>query len=172
NGYDKPEIINSLENDIDIYLPDLKYMDNKIAKEYSQADNYVEFATKAIKEMFNQKGAEITLDANGYITNGLIIRHLVLPGHIENSKQVLRFIAKELSNDIHISLMSQYYPTEKVKNHPKLGRTLFYEEYKEVLDEFYNLGFHRGFIQELESHKSYRPDFNKENPFDGTNNNR
>ncbi len=172
NGYDKSEIINSLKNDIDIYLPDLKYMDNKIAYEYSQADNYVEFATKAIKEMFSQKGVEITLDAKGYITNGLIIRHLVLPGHIENSKQVLRFIAEELSTDVYISLMSQYYPTKNVKNHPKLGRTLYPEEYQEVLDEFYNLGFHRGFIQELKSHKLYRPDFNQDNPFDGTNNNR
>ena len=170
NGYDKPEIINSLENNIDIYLPDLKYMDNKIAHKYSQADNYVEFATKAIKEMFNQKGAEITLNTKGYITNGLIIRHLVLPEHIENSKQVLRFIAEELSTDVYISLMSQYYPTENVKDHPKLGRTLYPEEYKEVLDEFYNLGFHRGFIQELESHKSYRPDFNQDHPFDGTQN--
>jgi putative pyruvate formate lyase activating enzyme len=166
NGYDKAEIIRSLENTIQVYLPDLKYMDDELAKRCSDAPNYVEYATSAIKEMYRQKGANIYLDDDGYIQFGLIIRHLVIPGQIENSKMVLRFIAEELSPDIHVSLMSQYHPTGDVKGIEDLGRTLKSDEYDEVLDEFDHLGFHRGWVQELASSRTYRPDFDKDHPFE------
>lgn len=166
NGYDRADMVASMEGEIDVYLPDLKYMDNRLAAEYSSTPDYVQYATEAIREMFRQKGADIVVDAEGLVTSGLIIRHLVLPGHVENSKEVLRFIAQELSPDIYISLMSQYYPTARVAGHPKLGRTLFAAEYREVMDEFEKLGFHRGFVQEMSSPHHYRPDFLKDHPFD------
>ncbi len=166
NGYDKADMIRSMEGEIDVYLPDLKYMDDRLAVEYSDTAGYSAVAGEAVKEMYRQKGAEIELDENGLVTSGLIIRHLVLPGNVENSLNVLRFIARELSPDVHISLMSQYYPTARVANHPKLGRTLRPEEYKEVLDEFDRLGFHQGFVQQLDSPHHYRPDFLKDHPFE------
>jgi putative pyruvate formate lyase activating enzyme len=97
----------------------------------------------------------------------MIIRHLVLPGEVENSKAVLRFIADELSPSVYISLMSQYYPTHRVSTHPTLGRTVTKMEYDEVLHEFERLGFHRGWVQELTSPHHYRPDFLRDRPFEG-----
>ena len=84
----------------------------------------------------------------------------------ENSKAALRFIAQELSPDVYISLMSQYYPTPAVADHPKLGRCLTADEYEEVIEESERLGFHRGFVQELSSSRHYRPDFRREHPFE------
>ncbi|MFH1374546.1 MAG: radical SAM protein [bacterium] len=167
NGYDKVETIRSLDGIIDVYLPDMKYADTDLGLEYSDTPDYPRIAGAAIKEMFRQKGADITLDADGLITSGMIIRHLVLPGHVENSKGVLRFIAEQLSPDVYISLMSQYYPTPAVADHPVLGRLLTPDEYDEVLDELERLGFHRGFVQELSSPHHYRPDFMKDHPFEG-----
>ncbi|MEW6411465.1 MAG: radical SAM protein [Candidatus Zixiibacteriota bacterium] len=166
NGYDKPEMIASMESEIDVYLPDMKYMDNSLAGKYSATPDYTDFACASLKEMFRQKGADLALNKDGMVTAGLIIRHLVLPGHVDNSKRVLRFIAEELSPDAHVSLMSQYYPTPRVARHPNLGRTLYQHEYEEVLDEFENLGFWRGFVQELSSPHHYRPDFLKDHPFE------
>lgn len=166
NGYDRPEMIASMDGEMDVYLPDLKYMDNRLAAEYSATPDYVDFATDSLREMFRQKGANIELDEEGLITSGIVIRHLVLPGHVENSKEVLRFIARELSPDVFISLMSQYYPTIRVAGHPKLGRTLHAAEYEEVMEEFVRLGFHRGFVQQMSSPHHYRPDFLKDHPFD------
>ncbi len=166
NSYDKVETIASLEDEIDVYLPDLKYADDLLAKEYSNTPRYTETATKALKEMYRQKGANIDLDDSELVTRGMIIRHLVLPGHVENSKAVLRFIAEELSPDCYISLMAQYYPTQRVSNHPVLGRTIHPDEYNEVVDEFEQLGFHRGFVQKLSAPWSYKPDFIKDHPFE------
>jgi len=166
NGYDRVAAIRSLEGEIDVYLPDMKYMDTVLADEYSDTPDYPEVAANAVKEMYRQMGAEILLDDEGLIKSGLIIRHLVLPGQVENSKAVLRFIAEELSTDVYISLMAQYYPTPAVEEHPQLGRCLRPDEYEEVLDEFDRLGFHRGFVQEISSSHYYRPDFRKAHPFE------
>ena len=166
NGYDKAEVIRHLEGTMGVYLPDLKYMDERLGREYSDTPDYPAVATTAIKEMYRQKGATVLLGDDDVIHSGLIIRHLVLPGHIENSKAVLRWIADELSPSVHISLMSQYYPTPAVKDHPKLGRTLHPEEYEEVIAEFERLGFWRGWVQELGSPHSYRPDFDLSHPFE------
>ncbi|MFZ5980178.1 MAG: radical SAM protein [Candidatus Zixiibacteriota bacterium] len=165
NGYDRVETLKSLEETIDVYLPDMKYMDSRLAGLYSDAPRYPEIAKAALKEMYRQKGAGIKLADDGTIDEGMIIRHLVLPGEVENSKQVLRFIAEELSPDMHISLMSQYHPTPAVKNHPRLGRLLTVEEYEEVLDEFDRLGFYRGWVQQMDSPFHYQPDFDDERPF-------
>ncbi|MCK9398914.1 MAG: radical SAM protein [Bacteroidales bacterium] len=165
NAYDYPAIIRELESYIDIYLPDFKYSDAALGKKYSDVKDYPEIALSAIKEMFRQKGTELPLDQGGYAMKGIIIRHLVLPGHPENSINVLRTITKELSNDLHISLMSQYYPTYRVNNHEFLGRTLKPGEYSRVAKELEESGFENGWVQELSSHNSYRPDFSEGEPF-------
>ena len=166
SSYDRVETIRSFEESIQVYLPDLKYMDNRLAKAYSDTPDYVEHATAAIKEMFRQKGSNIYVDDDGSIEIGLIIRHLVIPGQMENSKAVLRFIAEELSPKVHVSLMSQYHPIPATASHPRLGRTLQQDEYEQVLDEFDRLGFHRGWVQELDSPLNYRPDFTFDHPFE------
>ncbi len=166
NAYDRVETIRSLEGMIDVYLPDLKYMDESLAHQYSDCRHYPEIATAAIKEMFYQKGANLLLDNDGIVESGLIIRHLVLPGQVANSKAVLRFIAEELSPRVHVSLMSQYHPTTLVSSHPDLGRTLTSDEYDEVLKEFDRLGLYRGWVQGLDSPSNYLPDFTEDTPFE------
>lgn len=165
NGYDTVASLKSLENTVDVYLPDFKYMEGALAKEYSGVEDYPKFAGAAIKEMYRQKGSRLWLDEKGKAESGLIIRHLVLPGHVENSLRVLDFIADEISVNVHISLMSQYNPTPNVAGHPKLGRKLQLEEYRQVVDHFYELGFSKGWVQEPESSENYNPDFEKEKPF-------
>lgn len=167
NAYDRRETIRSLEGLIDVYLPDLKYMDADLARRYSQAADYPQVATAALREMFRQKGSNLAIASDGIAKSGLIIRHMILPGHVENSKACLQFIAEELSPAVHISLMAQYYPIPAIANHPDLGRCVRREEYEEVLEEFYRLGFYRGWIQDLESQASYRPDFDRANVFEG-----
>ena len=166
NSYDKVETIKSLEGLIDIYLPDFKYFDNEISLNYSGANDYPEVALKAIKEMFRQKGSEIYFDENGLASSGVIIRHLVLPGDTDNSLKVLKVIAENLSNKVHISLMSQYYPTSSVAGHPKLERTITSKEYDIVINEMDKLGFENGWMQELDSNQCCRPNFNNLNPFE------
>jgi putative pyruvate formate lyase activating enzyme len=166
NGYDKAESIRQLEGLVDVYLPDLKYMDDYLGKIYSDTPDYSIYAPKAIREMYRQKGSTLLINDEGYAESGLIIRHLVLPGHVENSLEVLRFIADEISTNIHISLMSQYHPTINVLNHPKLGQHLMAEEYAIVIAEMEKLGFRKGWIQELKSADFYKPDFLNSQPFD------
>lgn len=165
NAYDKRETIFSLEESIDVYLPDLKYMDEYLAEEYSQTPDYPQVAARAIREMFRQKGPNIVLSDDGVIESGLIVRHLILPGHPESSKRCLRFIAEELSPSVHVSLMSQYCPPPEVAGHTSLDRSLTLDEYNEVLDEFYRLGFHNGWVQDLESQSCYQPDFERPDVF-------
>jgi putative pyruvate formate lyase activating enzyme len=166
NGYDRPETIQSLEGIIDVFLPDVKYMDPFLAKEYSDATDYPEVAAKSLKEMYRQKGSALHLSDDGKAESGIIIRHLVLPGQVENSRKVLRFIADNISSKLHISLMSQYSPTPGVSCHPFLKRPLKQEEYLAVVDEMNILGFSDGWIQELESRHNYQPDFQRKHPFE------
>ena len=166
NSYDKKSVIQSLDGLIDIYLPDYKYATSELAQEFSEAPNYPEIALKTIKEMYFQKGSGIQLNDNGMAESGLIIRHLVLPGHAEESKLVLRSIAEEISTGVHISLMSQYKPTKFTENHPQLGRAIYETEYESVVEEMEKLGFRNGWVQEMNSSHSYNPDFRKDHPFE------
>jgi putative pyruvate formate lyase activating enzyme len=166
NGYDKVETLRSLEGMIDVYLPDFKYRDPAIAKEYSDARDYPEVAGKALREMYRQKGSALHMSHENTAESGIIVRHLVLPGQVDNSLGVLRYIAEEISPRLHISLMSQYYPTPRVSCHPVLSRSVTANEYNRVLEEMNALGLVNGWIQELESHDHYRPDFEKEHPFE------
>ena len=97
NGYDKPETLRTLEGIIDVYLPDFKYMDSGLARKYSGAGDYPEIAAKALREMYRQKGAALIVDDNHAAESGIIVRHLVLPGHVSNSLHVLKFLSEELS---------------------------------------------------------------------------
>ena len=166
NAYDRAETIASLEGIVDVYLPDLKYMDHSLSLELSGAWNYPEIALAAIREMYRQKGSNLALGDDGIAASGLVVRHLILPGQVENSKAVLRAIAEQLSPSVHVSLMSQYYPAPGVAGHPWLGRTITRGEYEEVLDELLRLGFQEGWVQDMESQETYRPDFTKPHPFE------
>ena len=151
NGYENVETIKMLEGFIDIYLPDLKYYDEEIAKKYSKIDNYFEIATKAILEMIKQVGKP-KFNENGVMKKGVIIRHLVLPENIENSKKILEWISKNIPKEVYVSIMAQYFPTYKAKedeSYKEIGRKLSKEEWQEIEDYVEELNFENGFIQEL-----------------------
>lgn len=164
NGYDSVETLKELEGIVDVYLPDFKYYSNDLGLKYSGVPDYFEMASKALKEMYRQKGSAILLNDEGLIESGIIIRHLVLPDHSDDSIRVLDYIADEISPFLHISLMSQYYPTQKVSNEMGLNRKLRKDEYDKVVKRIDTLEF-RGWVQDMESSDSYRPDFLKSTPF-------
>jgi putative pyruvate formate lyase activating enzyme len=166
NSYDKPEVIDSLAGMIDVYLPDYKYVAQSLAKDFSDAPDYPEVALKALKRMYYQKGSTLPMDGEGRAEGGMLIRHLVLPGHPEESKKVLRSIAEELSTGVHLSLMSQYHPTPYVRSHRDLARILYKQEYEAVVETMEDLGFRNGWVQDMESYRNYKPDFRKEHPFE------
>ncbi len=166
SSYDKKEVIKSLDGLIDVYLPDFKYASEGIAREFSDAPDYPEVALKAIGEMYYQKGSVLSTDEQGIAVNGILLRHLVLPGHVDESRNVLKTIASEISTGISISLMSQYHPVPGVSHHNDLGRALYYEEYSEVAAYMEKLGFRNGWIQDIESNLNYRPDFSWKHPFE------
>lgn len=159
NGYENIETIKLLNGYIDVYLPDLKYYTDELSKKYSQVDNYFNVATNAIKEMYNQVGkAKFTED--GLITKGIIIRHLVLPNHIQNTKNILKWIKNNMPDDIYVSIMAQYFPTYKAKEDNLINRKLNKKEYEQVLTYLYSLDLKNGYIQDLGSHEEeYVPKF-------------
>ena len=159
NGYENVETIKKLDGYIDIYLPDLKYYDDDLAFKYSGVKNYFENATSAIKEMYNQVGSPV-LDENGMMKKGLIIRHLVLPNNLQNSKDVLKWINDNIDKKVFVSVMAQYFPTNKAKDFPEINRKLTKEEYEEIENYLYSLDLDNGYIQELGEHEEeYVPDF-------------
>ena len=151
NGYEKVETLKMLEGYIDIYLPDLKYSDNKLAKNLSKVDNYFEITTEALKEMYRQTGKAI-FDDRGIMKKGMIIRHLVLPNHILNSRRVLKWINDNM-NDVYVSIMAQYFPTYKAKEINDINRKLTKEEYEQIEKYLYRLNLENGYIQELGEHE-------------------
>lgn len=159
NGYENVETIKKLDGYIDIYLPDLKYYDDDLAFKYSGIKNYFENATSAIKEMYNQVGSPV-LDEKGMMKKGLIIRHLVLPNNIQNSKDVLKWINDNIDKNVFVSVMAQYFPTNKAKEFPEINRKLTKKEYEEIENYLYSLDLDNGYIQELGEHEEeYVPDF-------------
>ena len=161
SGYETVETLRLLVDYVDIYLPDLKYMDNFLAQKYSSVDNYVDIALKSIMEMYRQVG-KVEYDERGMLKKGVIVRHLVLPNHIENSIAVLEWISKNLPlDDILVSVMSQYTPFYRSCDFPEINRRLTKKEYNRVLDALYEFGIENGFCQELSSAKEeYTPSFN------------
>lgn len=166
NGYDSVDMLKLYNGVVDIYLPDFKYGNSEYAKKYSLVDNYFEKTKEALKEMFNQVGDELVYE-NDVVVRGLIIRHLILPNDLSETEKVFKFIAEELSPNIHISLMSQYYPTNKSFKDILIDRPLRNSEYEKALRLLDKYGLHNGWIQDMESSENYLPSFNKdrENPF-------
>lgn len=165
SGYDKPESLKELEGLIDIYLPDFKYSNNELGKKYSNVNNYFSVATLAIKEMVRQVGKP-QFDEQGKLLKGVIIRHMILPNNIENTKEVLKWIKENLEVDTYISIMAQYFPTYKVgvDNFSEINRKITKEELEEVENYIFKLGFENGFIQELGEHEEeYVPKFDGSN---------
>lgn len=166
NGYDSVEMLKLYDGIADIYLPDFKYGDNEYAKKYSNAENYFEHTSEALKEMYRQVGDELIYDGE-VVVRGMIIRHLVLPNDLAGSEKIFRFIAEELSPRVHISLMSQYFPSNKANKEILLDRKLRKSEYDKVLGLMDKYGLENGWIQELNSSENYLPHFykNREDPF-------
>lgn len=152
NGYEDVETIKKLEGYIDIYLPDLKYYYNELGEKYSKVKNYFEISTRAIKEMYKQVGAT-KLNENGIMQKGVMIRHLVLPNNIKNSKKVLSWIKENLDENIFVSVMAQYFPTYMAKNVDNLNRKLTLQEYEEIENYLFSLDLNNGYIQELGEHE-------------------
>lgn len=150
SGYDLPEIIADLEGIVDVYLPDAKYYLQEISKNYSGISNYFEINSQVLKEIYRQTNGKLILDKDGIALNGMVIRHLVLPANIENSRQVLYWIQENLSKKVYISVMSQYFPTHLVQNgsYKEINRRLSREEYDGILDYAENLGFENVWMQE------------------------
>ena len=151
NGYEKVETLKMLEGYVDIYLPDFKYSDNELAKRLSKVNNYFEIATRALKEMYRQTGKAV-FDDRGIMQKGMIIRHLVLPNHILNSRKVLKWINENM-HDVYVSVMAQYFPTYKAKDIEDINRKLTKEEYEQIENYLYRLDLENGYIQELGEHE-------------------
>lgn len=152
NGYESVETLKLLEGYVDIYLPDLKYYYDDLAKKYSKVDNYFEIATKAIQEMYRQVGTPV-LDENGVMKKGLMIRHLILPNEVQNSKKVWKWIKENIDSNVYVSIMAQYFPTYKAKEIPEIARKITKEEYEKVENYLYELDLENGYIQELGEHE-------------------
>ena len=159
-GYDSVEVLQRIAPFIDIYLPDYKYSDADLAARYSHAPDYPVVAAAALREMHYQKGTSLPCDERGLAFRGLIVRHLVLPGQVQNSIGCLRWIADNLGTNIHLSLMAQYYPPQGLTLPDALGRCLLPEEYEAVTNEAARLGFYRGWMQQLDAAQNYHPHFN------------
>ena len=160
NGYETIETIKKLKGYVDIYLPDLKYAKNELGKKYSKVENYFEIATNAIKEMYKQVGIP-KIDSNGIMKKGLIVRHLILPNNIENSKMVLKWIKENIDENVYVSIMAQYFPTYRAKENIELNRKLTKKEYEEIEQYVYNLDIKNGYMQELAEHEEeYVPKWN------------
>lgn len=161
NSYENVETIKLLNGYIDVYLPDLKYFSNNLCKKYSSVDNYFENATKAIKEMYNQVGAP-EFDEKGMIKKGVIIRHLILPNYIQNTKNILKWIKENIPDDVYVSVMSQYFPTYKAINDDKINRKINKKEYKAIEDFIYMIDLKNGYMQDYvedENEEKYVPEF-------------
>lgn len=157
SGYEKKETIQMLEGQIDIYLPDLKYYYDDLAKDLSGIDHYFEMATEAIKEMYRQVGNP-KFDENGILQKGLIIRHLVLPNHLQNTKQVLKWIRKNIGKEVYVSVMAQYFPEYKALQREDINRKLTKAEYEQIEEYIDKLGIQYGYLQDLEENeKQYVP---------------
>ena len=152
NGYENVKTLKLLEGYIDVYLPDFKYFFNELGQKYSKVKNYFEITTNAIKEMYRQVGEPI-LNEEGIIKKGLIIIHLLLPGELENSKQVLKWIQENLDENVFVSIMAQYFPTYLAKNVENINRKLTKEEYEEIENYVYELNFKNGYMQDLGEHE-------------------
>src|SRR5690349_11971774 len=148
SGYDSVDALRQIKGLVDIYLPDIKYLDEKLGKQFSAVRDYARVIPGVLREMLDQVG-HLQLDEDGIAVRGLLVRHLVLPNHVDNSRRCLRFLA-DLSPDVFVSVMSQYSPQYKACNYPSLNRTLTSNEYDKITDYALDLGLENAFVQELD----------------------
>lgn len=164
HGYDTPETIGSLDGIIDIYLPDFKYGLDRLGEELSGAPQMFSRCKETMRSIFAQAG-NLVGDSSGLAVKGTVVRHLVLPGNIENSLNVLDFL-ETIDRRIHLSLMSQFHPCGGLNtSHPELNRSLKKSEYERIVQYAESLGFRNLLIQKLASHRNYLPDFSREKVF-------
>ena len=173
-AYENVDTLKIMDGLVDVYLPDFKYMDGKLALKYSNAGNYPETAKAALREMVRQTGTpdmygdDDTLVRDGYVESGImkkgvIVRHLILPGYTKESRNVIKYLYDTYKNDIYISIMSQYTPFERLKKHPLLSRKVTRKEYNSVVDYAIDCGINNGFIQEGDvAEESFIPEFDYE----------
>jgi len=148
SGYQKLSTVRLLEGIVDVYLVDMRYADNEIARNCSKAKKYKEVNRAAVKEMFRQVG-NLTR-RGGIAVRGILVRHLVLPDGMSGSEEVFRFLAEEISPKVYVSLMSQYFPAYRAVGHPQLGRRITRAEFDRAVEMFYTTRLSRGYIQEME----------------------
>lgn len=162
SGYECVETLQMLEGYVDVYLPDFKYMEENLAKQYSKAENYPETVKQAIAEMVRQTG-DCQFGEDGYIKKGTIVRHLILPGHTKNSMKVLEYLCETYGNHIYISIMNQYTPIYEQEQYKELNRKVTRREYEKVLDYAMELGIENAYIQDGETaSESFIPAFDYE----------
>lgn len=162
SGYEKVETLRLLDGYVDVYLPDLKYMSSEIAKKYSNCKDYFSLASKAIEEMVRQAETAIFND-RGIMQKGVIVRHLALPGCLEDSKKIIKYLHDTYGNKIFISIMSQYTPIVYNPKYPELNRKITPQEYDALINYAVEIGVENGFIQEGEAAlESFIPKFNGE----------
>ncbi len=164
SSYDSLKTLKELDGVISIYLADIRYASNGLARKYSRSRGYVDHARAAIIEMQRQVGDLVT-DEEGVAQRGLIIRHLILPNGIAGSEDSLRWLVEEVSPHVAVSIMSQYYPTHRAYKYEELNRKITPQEYQEVVELAERLGIENGWLQGMASTESYRPDFKDEEPF-------
>lgn len=162
SGYEKVETLRMMEGIVDIYLTDFKYMETELAKKYSKAPNYPEIAKLALEEMVRQCG-KAEFDENGMMKKGVIVRHLLLPNHLKNAKNVVQYVYETYGDFVFLSLMNQYTPLVQVEHIPELNRKVTEKEYEELVDYAISIGVENGFIQEGETaEESFIPTFDFE----------
>jgi putative pyruvate formate lyase activating enzyme len=160
NGYETPATVRALTGYVDIYLPDLKYFDPQIAVKYSAAPDYFRHAAKAVEAMVEQAGPPVFGD-DGLMRSGVMIRHLLLPGCVEDSKRVVEYIQRTFGDGVYLSLMSQYTPVYRAARYPEINRTVEQTEYAALVDYARSLGVSNGFVQEGgAAMESFIPEFN------------
>jgi len=158
SSYENVGTLVILRNLVDIYLADLRYFDDELSEKYSKCSNYFETATMAIDEMYRQVGSPV-LDENGMLKKGLVVRVLILPGHLRDAKEIINYLYKTYKDDIYISIMNQYTPVNHCE-YDNLNRKITDEEYDEVIDFAMAIGVKNAFIQEGDTAlESFIPDF-------------
>jgi len=162
SGYEKVDTLREMEEVLDVYLTDFKYMDGTLAGELSHAKDYPEVAMDALAEMVRQKGS-LKLDEKGHAVSGVIVRILLLPGHVKDGKNIVKTLYEAFGNQIWFSLMNQYTPMKKFEKYPTLNRIVTDREYSRFIDYALDLGIEQAFIQEGETQKdSFIPAFDYE----------
>lgn len=162
-GYEKPETLRLLEGMVDIYLPDLKYFSSRLSTRYSNAPDYFTKASSAIAEMFRQTGTPVIDEKTGLMKRGIIVRHLLLPKRLVDSKKVLEYLFCTYHHDIYLSIMNQYTPIRRFPDMPELNRRVSGKEYNMLIDYALNLGIENAFIQEGDTaSESFIPSFDCE----------